>query len=247
MHEIICPHCQKAFKIDEAGYADILKQVHDSEFDEQLRERLELAEKDKINAIELAKEKVSSEMQKAATAKDTEIQGLKAKLDAGEVSQQLAVTEALTVVEKERDALANELKQAKQDNETTSELAKANHSNQLQETSASKDAEIQELKAKLSTNEIAQKHAITEAVNEAEKRHDQLKSDLERTMLEKQLAETALKDKYETRIKDRDHEIERLRDMKARLSTKMVGETLEQHCETEFNRIRATAFPQSIF
>lgn len=247
MHEIICPHCQKAFKIDEAGYADILKQVHDSEFDEQLRERLELAEKDKINAIELAKEKVSSEMQKAATAKDTEIQGLKAKLDAGEVSQQLAVTEALTVVEKERDALANELKQAKQDNETTSELAKANHSNQLQETSASKDAEIQELKAKLSTNEIAQKHAITEAVNEAEKRHDQLKSDLERTMLEKQLAETALKDKYETRIKDRDHEIERLRDMKARLSTKMVGETLEQHCETEFNRIRATAFPKAYF
>ena len=247
MHEIICPHCQKAFKIDEAGYADILKQVRDSEFDEQLHERLELAETDKINAIELAKEKVSSEMQKAAVVKDTEIQGLKAKLDAGEVSQQLAVTEALKVVEKERDALANELKQAKQDNETTSELAKANHSNQLQETSAKKDAEIQELKAKLSTNEVAQMHAITEAVNEAEKGRDQLKSDLERATLEKQLAETALKDKYETRIKDRDNEIERLRDMKARLSTKMVGETLEQHCETEFNRIRATAFPKAYF
>ncbi len=186
-------------------------------------------------------------MQKAAVVKDTEIQGLKAKLDAGEVSQQLAVTEALKVVEKERDELANELKQAKQDSESTSELAKANHSNQLQETSAIKDAEIQELKAKLSTNEIEQKHAITEAVNEAEKSHDQLKSDLERTTLEKQLAETALKDKYETRIKDRDNEIERLRDMKARLSTKMVGETLEQHCETEFNRIRATAFPQAYF
>jgi len=247
MHEIICPHCQKAFKIDEAGYADILKQVRDSEFDEQLHERLELAETDKINAIKLAKEKVSGEMLKAAVVKDTEIQRLKAKLDAGKVSQQLAVTEALKVIEKERDALANELKQAKQDNETTSELAKANHSNQLQETSAKKDAEIQELKAKLSTNKVAQKHAITEAINEAERSRDQLKSDLERATLEKKLAETALKDKYETQINDRDNEIERLRDMKARLSTKMVGETLEQHCETEFNRIRATAFPKAYF
>ncbi len=247
MHEIICPNCNKAFKIDEAGYADILKQVRDSEFEQQLHDRLELAEKEKINAVELAKEKVGSEMQKAAAAKDTEIQGLKAKLDGVEVTQQLAVTEALKVIEKERDVLANELKQAKQDKETTSELAKANHSNQLQETSAKKDAEIQELKAKLSADEVAQKHAITEAVNEAEKGRDQLKSDLERATLEKQLVENSLKVKYETQIKDRDSEIERLRDMKARLSTKMVGETLEQHCETEFNRIRATAFPKAYF
>ncbi len=247
MHEIICPHCQKAFKIDEAGYADILKQVRDSEFNQQLHERLELAETDKTNAVELAKEKVSSEMQKAAVAKDAEIQALKATLDAGEVSQQLAVTQALKVIEQERDALANELRQAKQDKETTAELTKANYSNQLQETSAKKDAEIQQLKVKLNTNEVAQKHAITEAVYEAEKGRDQLKSALERTTLEKQLAETALKDKYETQINDRDSEIERLRDMKARLSTKMVGETLEQHCETEFNRIRATAFPKAYF
>jgi len=247
MHEIICPHCKKAFKIDEAGYADILKQVHDSEFEQQLHERLELAEKDKINAVELAKEKAGSEMQKAAATKNTEIQDLKAKLDAGEVTQQLAVTAALKVVEKERDALANELKQVGQNNETASELAKANYSNQLQETSAKKNAEIQELKAKLSANEVAQKHAITEAVNEAEKGRDQLKSELERATLEKQLAEKSLTDKYETQIKDRDGEIDRLRDMKARLSTKMVGETLEQHCETEFNRIRATAFPKAYF
>ena len=96
MNEIICPHCKKAFKIDEAGYADILKQVRDSEFEQQLRERLELAEKDKLNAVELAKEKVGSEMQKAAAAKDGEIKELQAKLDAGEVAQQLAVTEALS-------------------------------------------------------------------------------------------------------------------------------------------------------
>ncbi len=89
MHEIICPHCKKAFKIDEAGYADILKQVRNSEFDEQLHERLELAEKEKINAVDLAKERVGSEMQKAAADKNTEIQRLKAKLDAGEVTQHL--------------------------------------------------------------------------------------------------------------------------------------------------------------
>ena len=247
MHEINCPHCKKAFKIDEAGYADILKQVRDSEFDQQLHERLELAEKEKINAVELAKEQVGNEMQKEAATKTVEIQELKAKLNAGEVTQKLAVTEALKTVEKERDELAHELKQAKQDNESASKLAHANHSNKLQETSAKKDAEIQYLKAKISANEDAQKHAITEAVNVAEKKRDELESELDRTKLEKELAETSLKDKYETRIKDRDHEIERLRDMKARLSTKMVGETLEQHCETEFNRIRATAFPNAYF
>lgn len=176
--KIKCPSCGKEFALDDAGYANILKQVHDSEFEQQLNERLQLAEKDKQNAIELAKEKASSEMQKTAAAKDAEIQALKAKLDAGEVAKQLAVTQALSAVQKERDELANALK-----------------------------------------------HSV----------------------LEKQLAEKALKDKYETQIKDRDDAIERLRDMKARLSTKMVGETLEQHCETEFNRIRATAFPRAYF
>ena len=178
MHEIICPHCGKAFKIDEAGYADILKQVRDSEFEQQSHERLELAEKDKRNAVELAKEKVGSKMQKAAAEKDAEIQELKAKLDAGEVAQKLSITEAVILVEKERDELKNDLRYAE---------------------------------------------------------------------LEKQLGEKSLKDKHETQIKDRADAIERLRDMKARLSTKMVGETLEQHCETEFNRIRATAFPRAYF
>jgi hypothetical protein len=178
MHEIICPHCGKAFKIDEAGYAEILKQVRDSEFDKQLHERLKLAEQDKQNAVMLAKEKAGSEMQKATDAKDAEIQDLKAKLDKNEVKQKLAITEAVNVIEKERDKLKNDLTQAE---------------------------------------------------------------------LEKKLAEKSLRDKYETQIKDRDDAIERLRDMKARLSTKMVGETLEQHCETEFNRIRATAFPRAYF
>jgi hypothetical protein len=247
MHEIICPHCWKAFKIDETGYANILKQVRDSEFEQQLHERLELAEQDKRNAVELAQTKVASEMQKVAAAKDTEIQGLTARLEAGEVARKLAVAEALRAMEKERDALANELERAKHEKLAASDLAEAKLVNELQMAAATKDAEIQGLKATLDAIEVAQKLAITEAVSAVEKERDELKSGLNRAELEKQLAEKALKDKYETQIKDRDDAIERLRDMKARLSTKMVGETLEQHCETEFNRVRAMAFPMAYF
>lgn len=247
MHEIICPHCNKAFKIDEAGYADILKQVRDGEFEQQLHDRLELAENEKINAVELAKSQVGSEMQKTAAAKDAEIQELKAKLDAGDVAQKLAVTEAVGAVEKERDALTNALERVKQDVQAESKLADAKLSMDIQATAAKKDAEIQDLKAKLDAKDVARKLAVTEAVNAVEKERDKLKSGLKQTELEKELSEKSLKDKYETQIKDRDDAIDRLRDMKARLSTKMIGETLEQHCETEFNRIRSTAFPMAYF
>ena len=178
MNEIICPHCNKAFKIDESGYADIIKQIRDREFEKQLNERLSLAEKDKRTAVELAEARVTNTL--------------------------------------ERDLLK-------------------------------KDAEIQRLSDSLKAIEDKQKLTITEAVNAIERDRDKLKSDLQHAILEKQLAEKSLKDKYETQIKDRDDAIERLRDLKARLSTKMVGETLEQHCETEFNRLRATAFPKAYF
>lgn len=247
MHEIICPHCGKAFKIDEAGYADILKQVRDADFEKQLHERLELAEQDKRNAVELAQVKIAGELQKAASAKDAEIQELKAKLEAGEVERKLAVSEALGVVERDRDALAAALEKAKQEKEAASQLAEAKLLNELQKAAATKDAEIQNLKAKIDAGEVVKKLAITEAVGVVEKERDELKNGLDRAALEKQLAETALKDKYETQLKDRDGEIVRLRDMKARLSTKMIGETLEQHCEIEFNRLRATAFPKAYF
>lgn len=218
MHDIICPHCSKAFKIDEAGYADILKQVRDGDFEQQLHERLELAERDKQNAVELATIRLASELQQSAAAKDAEIQGLKALLDAGDLARRLAVAEALSSVEKQRDLLAQQLAQAKLEQQAASRLAEALRANELQKAAAAKDAEIA-----------------------------RLQDGLERAALVKQLAEKSLKDKYETQIKDRDDAIERLRDMKARLSTKMVGETLEQHCETEFNRIRATAFPRAYF
>ncbi len=225
MHEIICPHCNTAFKVDEAGYADILKQVHGREFEQQLHERLELAEKDKLKEVELAKSNIKNDMQQIAATKDAEISELKAKLDAGEVARQLAVTEALKAIEKERDALVGELEKAKQEGQAASKLAEA----------------------KLGASEAAQKLAVTEALGKVEKERDELKNSLKQSVLEKELAEKSLTDKYETQLKDRDDAIERLRDMKARLSTKMVGETLEQHCETEFNRIRSTAFPNAYF
>jgi len=247
MQEIICPHCKKAFKVDDAGYADLLKQVRDHEFEQQLNERLELAEIEKQNAVELVKSQISSEMQKSASEKDAEIKELKAKLDAGDIEQQLAVTNALKTVEKERDTLANELEKAKETNDATIQLTEAKLTQKLQETTAAKDAEIQSLKATIESNEVTQKLAVNEAVSVVEKERDEMKNNLEQAELQKRLGEQSLKDKYETQLKDRDEAIERLRDMKAKLSTKMVGETLEQHCETEFNRLRATAFPNAYF
>ena len=247
MHDITCPHCGKAFKIDEAGYADILKQVRDDAFEQQLHERLELAAQDKRNAVELAKAQVAGELQKAVSGKDTEIQDLRARLDAGEVARKLAVSEALGALQRDRDALAGQLERERQEKAAESRLAEAKRLSELQHAAATKDAEIQALKARLDALAMAQKLAITEAVGTVEKERDELKSGLARAALEKQLSEQALRDKYQTQIQDRDDAIERLRDMKLRLSTKMVGETLEQHCETEFNRIRATAFPRAYF
>jgi hypothetical protein len=206
-NEIVCPHCSKLFKIDESGYADILKQVHDHEFEKQLKERLALAEKEKKIEIELAQAKAANEFQKDVASKDAEIQSLKSRLESSDAALKLAVTEALSAIEKERDAL----------------------------------------KAKVDANEISNKLAITEAVNIVQRERDEYKNELARAELEKRISEQSLVERYETQIRDRDDAIERLKDLKARLSTKMVGETLEQHCETEFNRIRATAFPRAYF
>jgi hypothetical protein len=178
MHEIKCPHCGELFSIDESGYADIVRQVHDEEFDKALRDRLVLADNERALAIELAEAKIKQESVEASSVRDAEIERLKAELANADLKKQLELNQALGVVEKERD---------------------------------------------------------------------DLKRDLEVKDTQQQLSENALKEKYETQIKDRDDSIERLRDMKARLSTKLVGETLEQHCEIEFNKLRATAFPLSYF
>jgi hypothetical protein len=194
--EIKCPHCSKTFSLDDAGYADILKQVRDGAFESQLHERFELFEKDKAAALDLAKAEAS-----------LTIQNLQAKLDAAEADKKLALTEAIASVERERD----------------------------------------DLKAKVNQAALAQQVAITAATSKVEKERDALQSAVDLLKLEKELNEQKIKDMYEIQLQDRNDAIERLKDMKARLSTKMVGETLEQHCEIEFNRIRATAFPRAYF
>jgi hypothetical protein len=218
MQEIICPHCSKAFKIDEAGYADIVKQVRDHEFEEQLKERLELAAKDKAAAVQLAKTEASAEFQAVSSQKDLEISQLKAELEQLSGQQKLAVTEALQEAERAKDEEIETLK-----------------------------GQLTELKVTLSGKDSEAKLALSEAVREVERDRDQLRSNLDQVKLQKELAEKALREKYETQIRDRDDAIERLKDLRARLSTKMLGETLEQHCETAFNQIRATAFPHAYF
>lgn len=211
MNEIKCPHCGKAFNIDEADYADILRQVRDEAFDKALQERLVLADREKKAAVELAETKVANDMEKQAAKKDAEIERLKAEL------------------------------------KSSAELVHARVTGELRDEAAKKDAEIARLKEELKTADVAGRLALREALGDVEKERDDLKRDLEVKDAEHKLRESSLKEKYETQVKDRDDAIERLRDLKAKLSTKMVGETLEQHCENEFNKIRATAFPRAYF
>jgi hypothetical protein len=211
MHDIICPHCSKAFKVDETGYADLLKQVRDADFEHQLHERLELAERDKQNAVALAQAQVTNQLQTQAAEKDAKIQALQSAVD------------------------------------TAQALAQAKLDAELQRVVAAKDAELQALRSKLDGVAVQHELALSNAVTQVREERDALKNKLDSAELRQQLEAKALTEKYEARLYDSQQEVERLRDMKARLSTKMVGETLEQHCEIEFNRVRAMAFPKAYF
>jgi hypothetical protein len=247
MNEVNCPHCHKAFKIDEAGYADILRQVRDDAFEAQLHDRLALAEKEKRSAVELAKAQLTAELQRAAASKDAKIQELDAKVASAEQAKALAVAQALSKAERERDALASQLEQSRRDSQAAAALAQAQRVAEVQQAEAAREVEIQALRAQLDAAKKDEELAVSRALGLVERERDEYKSRVEQAQLEKRLAEQSLKDRYEVQIKDRDEAIERLKDLKAKLSTKMVGETLEQHCETEFNRLRATAFPTAYF
>ena len=207
MNEIICPNCKKAFKIDEAGFADILKQVRDHQFEEELQMRLNLADQDKQSAVKLAEANVRNLLQEQLFKKDKELTELKAH-------SELALSEKLN----------------------------------------KKEAEITQLKAKIDNVEVERKLAVNEAVQKVEKERDNLTNNLKIKELEKQNLESSLQQQFSTEllnkdaiIKYKDDEIARIKDMKLKLSTKMLGETLEQHCETEFNKLRATAFQNAYF
>jgi len=207
MNEIICPNCNKAFKVDEAGFANILKQVRDRQFDEELRSRLAIADKEKENAVKLAEANLRNSIQDALARKEQEIAELKAK-------NQLALTQQLS----------------------------------------QKEREIAEMKARVEKAEVEKALSIAQAVQRVEKERDELANNIRNKEIEKQLLEKSLLEKYaaELRTKDdiirlKDEEIALRKDMKMRLSTKMLGETLEQHCETEFNKLRSTAFQKAYF
>lgn len=225
MHEIICPHCSKAFTVDEAGYADILQQVRDREFDSALHTQLELAEKEKKTAIELAESRLASSLEKDAAKRDAEVERLKAELRSTEISQQLAINEAVSALEKERDEAKNN----------------------LEKNEAKKDSAIALLQAELKSTEIAKQLAVNEALSAVEKERDDLARSLKAAETEQKLLESTLKEQHSTEVKLLNEAIDSYKDFKARLSTKMVGETLEQHCEIEFNRLRSAAFPNAYF
>jgi hypothetical protein len=207
MNEVKCPHCGKAFKVDEAGFADIVKQVRDHEFNNALHEQV-------ASAVKVAKLETESSLKDAASQKDVEISKLQGQLR-----------------EKDDEAKLIELQTR----------------NSLQENLSRKEAEIAETRAKLDAKETEKLLAINQAVNKVEKERDELAGKLQNKDSEKQLLEVSLKDKYETELKSKDELIAYYKDMKAKLSTKMVGETLEQHCEIEFEKLRATGFKNAEF
>jgi hypothetical protein len=291
INDIICPNCNQAFKIDESGYADILKQVRNEQFDEELNQRLKLAEREKENAMRLAEANYKNEIQKlisennAALAqlksqsesnltqqlavKEKEIQSVQSKIEKAESEKALAVAEALKAIEKERDDLKNDLKLKESEKENAIQLAKADvksvlekaliekdkelselkalNASKLTELVSKKDSEISEMKSKLISADIEKKLAVSEATKLVEKERDNLIHDLKVKETEKELFEKSIKEQYNNQLKLKEEEIDRLKDFKQKLSTKMVGETLEQHCEIEFNRLRPTAFRNAYF
>lgn len=258
MNEIKCPHCGEVFQVDETGYLELIKQVRTAEFERELAEREELSAKGHAQAIELAVANAEHAHERESAAKDAKIAELKAQIkEQGKALQaqaKLAVAQAVAKVEKERDELASQL--AVKDSAVAKEKLelKAAFDAKL----AAKEARIAELSAQAEAQaeafEARTELAIAQAVSEVEKERDSLVTQVALKDAEKAQMEAALKVEAEEKLKAKDaiiaykeEEIERYRDMKARLSTKMVGETLEQHCEVEFNRIRATAFPRAYF
>ena len=229
MNEIKCPHCGEMFTIDEAGFAAILKQVRDAEFDKEVRRHEQLMASEKQQAVQLAVAEALAKAQGDAAQKEARIAELEARLQAEQ-----------------------------RERESQQRLAHAERERALADAAAAKDARIVELEQRVEAQgrafEAEKKLAVEQARSALERERDALAAQVALKDAEKSRCESALKEQLaiELKAKDdiiayKDGEIERYKDMKARLSTKMVGESLEQHCETEFNKIRAAAFPRAYF
>lgn len=265
MNEIKCPHCGQVFTVDESGYAALLNQVRDHEFQRELNERISLAEKNREQDMALAVAKAEEELraqiaqrdsqlaaqteQFRAEAKDLQLaaqnekaelekqlEALKAHLQSqaseADTARKLAVADALNAesdklraVEKERDSLAQQLETQRQQASTETQLALQKQESTLKDARIAVERERDELRAQV----VREQEALA-----------RIEAEHKATLAEKLAAKDEL-------IADREREILRIQDMKAQLSTKMLGESLEQHCEIEFNRLRPTAFPHAYF
>lgn len=233
MSEIICPHCHKAFKADESAYASILLQVRNKEFQEELSRQIAQYESQQKSNEEALRLKIESDFKKQIAEKNDEISALKteqARL-AGEVS-----------------AFDTRLKA-----ELTSLEAKKDRN--LSDVVAQKEKDIAELKVKISEKEKEIDLKVLEAqqegmgqLHEKEVKIKELELSVQKEKESASSRELDLKERYDTLLKNKDDEIERLREYRLRLSTKMLGETLEQHCKTEFERAKSYGqFPHATF
>ena len=218
MHEIKCPHCHTAFTVNEASYADILNQVRTQEFQTEIHERLQQAQMQFQSDMQLAQAQAQNQFDKILADKNHEIAALSNQINAYEKDSKLAAAEI---------------------------------EGRLKAQIAEQDKLIAELKAQAKSLETAKNMEkeleITKAVAEKERELGNLNTQLMLQSKENQLEKQSLREKYEAELKQKDETIAFYKDFKARQSTKMIGESLEQHCETEFNRIRTTAFPQAVF
>ena len=218
MKDIKCPSCGKTFQIDPSSFEEILLQIKDEEFNKQVKERLLLAEKDNKKALEIVKRELKIQLIEQERIKETEIHALESKLNLAE--------------EKKTNAL-NDLR-----NQATNKINSLNN-----ELTKLKD----EIKNQSLISELSLKNKVNEAITKLEKENSSLTNSIEKMQLEQSINEKLIEEKFKSKINERDLIIKELREMKSKLSTKMVGETLEIHCETQFNLNRATAFQNSYF
>lgn len=247
MQQIKCPKCGELFTIDESGYAAIVKQVHDAEFEKEISRREKEFKSEKENAIALA-------VTQAEAEKDTIISELKNQISSirSEKEQELSAKDyeaeiRISKTEADKDRIISELEArlSAYDSEKAAEIERINSAKALE--IASKEQEIQRLSNQIELDKAKADTAIEKAVQEKDKEILQLQNDISLEKSKYKLNEKTLQEAHEAEIKRKDEEIAYYKDFKARQSTKMIGESLEQHCEIEFNKLRATAFKNAYF
>ena len=229
MKEIKCPKCGEAFTVDESGYAAIVKQVRDKEFAKEIQDRENAYRKEKESAVEIATAKAVESKNRQLADKDLEIARLK---------NELALAKSNADIQ---------LKNAVQQKDSAVEIATTKAVEDKNKQLADKELEIAQLKNELALAKSNSELALRNALGEKETQILQLKNQIELSGSEWELKERAMQERHADEIRRKNEEITYYKDFKARQSTKMVGESLEQHCETEFNKLRATAFPNAYF